>query len=357
MMLRYHLALLHHRLRRLLRRDGRLRDSDAVVETLWPEEAVSGPPAIHLPGELEKALRPAFGRLEDEIAKARGGPFRAGPTLRLRLRHAALDNRVLYSGGRRKDFVREDFVNPPPPDRSTPVVRFGRAVSPSSYVGCNFFGHWLRDDCTAWLLAEEDVAAGASRFTVWTPDWADKQKYAALFGQDWTPLARCWAEELTLYHDISHNTHKVGRYRQLRALIREARPPGPAGELVYIPRGRSGKSRPVVNEAALIAALEARGGRVFPAESAATLAATHRDCRIVISVEGSQCAHGLYALREGGGLMVIQPPTRFYNAHQEWARQLGMHYALIVADEVEEGFQVDIHRFLRTLDLLERQLG
>ena len=74
----------------------------------------------------------------------------------------------------------------------------------------------------------------------------------------------------------------------------------------------------------------------------------------VISVEGSQLSHAVYALAEGGLRFGLQPPFRFYNAHKDWADALGMHYGFVVGDMSGEGFTVDPDDIMRTIDLFPR---
>src|SRR5262245_64822203 len=112
------------------------------------------------------------------------------------------------------------------------------------------------------------------------------------------------------------------------------------------------------NEPKIIDALASRGAVVAQAEALAApeLIAKLFGARIIISVEGSQLSHALYTLRERGGLLVIQPPDRFFNSHMDWARALGIRYAFVVGEQRGAGFHIPVDDLLRTTDKLEAEL-
>jgi hypothetical protein len=78
--------------------------------------------------------------------------------------------------------------------------------------------------------------------------------------------------------------------------------------------------------------------------------------RIVISVEGSQLSHALYSLGDRAGLVVIQPPDRFFNSHMDWARLLDVRYGFVVGEQKEAGFYLALDDLLRTIDLVDAEL-
>jgi hypothetical protein len=76
------------------------------------------------------------------------------------------------------------------------------------------------------------------------------------------------------------------------------------------------------------------------------------DARVIITVEGSQAAHGVFTLAENGSLLILQPPRRFYNPHIEWTRLLGMRYGIVIGKDVDDGagFLIDPDEVLRMVD-------
>src|SRR6185295_7631888 len=95
----------------------------------------------------------------------------------------------------------------------------------SSYIGCYFFGHWLRDDCATHLLAER---FGAPK-SMPTPTWPDRDGYLKLFGQSYGRLYRAYVRQLVLFDDIHQNANKAERFRTLRSRVAEGRSSGAAG--------------------------------------------------------------------------------------------------------------------------------
>ena len=190
-----------------------------------------------------------------------------------------------------------------------------------------------------------------------TPDWADRPVYEALFEQNWPSAANGFYRSITLYHDIGVNAHKVDRFRELRARVRRNLSSGDR-RIVYIRRGRSGTRRALRNEDAVIEYLRGFGAHIHEAEQddASKLLGTCLDTDIVISVEGSQLSHALYLLRDGGGVLALQPPDRFFVSHADWAGQLGMRFAFVVGDPAEGGFTIDLGDLARTIDLLAAEI-
>jgi hypothetical protein len=78
--------------------------------------------------------------------------------------------------------------------------------------------------------------------------------------------------------------------------------------------------------------------------------------RVVMGVEGSHLCHALYAMAEGGGLCVLQPPNRFTCINKDFADCLGLRYAFLTGTEAAAGFRVEVKDLNRLLDKLERQL-
>jgi hypothetical protein len=76
------------------------------------------------------------------------------------------------------------------------------------------------------------------------------------------------------------------------------------------------------------------------------------DAAVIVTIEGSQASHGVYTLAEGGALLILQPPERFYNPHHEWARLLGMRYGITVGQKDGPGFRIHPGEALRMIDRL-----
>jgi hypothetical protein len=340
----------------LARRFGVHTDIDrdtSKVETLYPERHYDHKPALHLPGELDKITAAGFNRpIEQEVASVKGKRLYSNTLARLEVKNAYLTPRYVFSGALRKSFnhhesfsLMQDFETR---DHATLV---------SSQVGCNFFGHWLRDDCATYPLAVQD--GGGAPLIMPTPTWAEQSDYAARFEQDWTATPPTFCRNLSLYIDHGQNPHKAERFHSLRRSLRTqatARGNTAGGaEMVYLKRGPQSTSRTLTNEADVIALLENMGCYIHEAESGvASLESAALDARIMIGVEGSQLSHALYTMRDQGGLLVLQPHNRFFTSHLDWCREMDMEFAFMVGEAEQGGFSMDLGVLQRTLELLDR---
>lgn len=222
------------------------------------------------------------------------------------------------------------------------------AALASSAMGTRYFGHWLRDDCARYLLAE---AAGASLCTC-RPDFRHGADYEAAFGQDWTPIDRGWIDHLVIFNDYAQNALKRARYDVLRARLRARYGAGAGRRWVYLRRGASGEPRAIENEDGLTTALSRRGFEAIDIEQAgvAELAAALMDAEAVISMEGSHLAHCAFACPESCALLVLQPADRFSPNHRGWAQCLGMGFGFVVGPRGAGGYRFDPGEIFRTLD-------
>jgi capsular polysaccharide biosynthesis protein len=120
-------------------------------------------------------------------------------------------------------------------------------------------------------------------------------------------------------------------------------------------RGVSGTQRALANEAEIVSALARRGVVILQAEalSARELVDKLFGARLVISTEGSQLSHALFTLRDDGGILVIQPPDRFFTSHMDWARALELRFGIAVGKPAEDGFYLPLDDLLRSIEAME----
>jgi capsular polysaccharide biosynthesis protein len=329
-----------------LGRDTKLHTSPDDVQILYPETAVIGPYALTLPGQLERVSAVAFnGNVEDEIAQFMGGKRRIGSTRQLSFHDVLVVNGTLHSDGRRWVFNDQAVVA-----KDKIWTEQDYAVCRSSFLGCHYFGHWLRDDCATDILASEMGAP----VSMPTPRWPDRNQYLSLFGQRQVDLNHAFVRNLILYDDVSQNEHKALRLRKLRERLRDSVLATPT-DVVYLKRGASGVSRQLVNERELIELLKKMSVRIVEPESIQTSRVIEEliDARLIISIEGSQISHALFCLRNQGALLVLQPPDRFYNPHMDWARALGMKYGALVGHPAGGGFFIPPKDLLRGIEMMQ----
>jgi hypothetical protein len=331
--------------------DVDLLKSASSIETLNPAEIISGSPCIALPEQYERVIACGF-ELDpvQEVAQLKGAPRTIGPTTQYVLDDVIVSNGTIYGRGRHKYFNKDVVFQS---DKAS-WVEHDQAALRSSFVGCHFFGHWLRDDCATHLIASNF----GTPLSMPTPLWPDRKGYLDQFGQQCVELRRAHIKRLFLFDDIYQNAHKARRFEALRARIANSQTPKRSGHIVYLMRGSGGKQRLLLNEEELTDALSRRGVVVVRAETLniSQLISELLGARIVISVEGSQLSHALFTLHDSGGILVIQPPERFFNSHFDWARALNMQYGVVVGKKVDQGFYLPIDDLLNTIDLLDKSI-
>jgi len=349
---RLYAAKYRYLLGRLFSPRSDIRNAAAAADVLCPQETTVGEPAVYLDGQLDKIVRVQDETtLDIEMARIKGGRRLHAPTIAYRIDSPVLLDGALYKG-------RNNRLIAPPGTvrfRDKEPRHFKTAALSSSYVGIKYFGHWLRDDCSTYLLAKDQ----GDPLCIRSPEWPDKAAYADLFEQDWSATDRAFIDRLTVLQDFSQNSLKRKRYEVLRTMVRRRTKPANPGGIVYLRRGAGGKPRILENEDALIDALANRGVTVLMAEetSVEAILSALLDAGILITVEGSQQEHAAFALSEQGGVIALQPPDRFNNLVKDWAECLGMAYGFVVGDRVEKGFSIDISAVLRTIDLVFGRLA
>lgn len=216
---------------------------------------------------------------------------------------------------------------------------YSSACLVSSYMGCKYFGHWMRDDLPKYLAALD----------IDTPISCLKNKTAHQISYenvlDVKPIFYCSGaiKKLTILEDYSQNAYKVRRYRKFRETIshnyKKSTKRG-----VMILRGGDGSERKINNEHEVAEYLSGIGFDILDI-TCSSVDEIIKKCRvdIVIGVEGSHLGNCLYSINEGGCIITIQPPYRFNNVYKDYADCMDMNYAFLVANESEcHGLSVDI---------------
>ena len=343
--------MLHSEAARLLTR--RAPEDWPPAETPPITGAFAVRPAIYDPDQLDRVVKVGFGRtLAQQKDKLDQVEAPSAPATRMEF------SDITWIGGRFYTRDKTYFMIPGNPltQTGTTCPRYDHVVITNSRPGLRYFGHWLRDDCAA---REMDLPGDATLLSLTRPDWADSRYYETVFDQSWIDTKAFFARKLTVLTDIGFSPDKRKRLQKLRARLRQNAPANDRpGRIVYIRRGPGSVPRTMENEDALVAALSAAGVGVVDAESGGdAISREILDAKIIISIEGSQLSHATYNLAEGGAILVLQPPDRFYNPHHDWSRLLGMRYAIVVGRISEKSYTVDPDEVLRMLDTVTHAIG
>jgi Glycosyltransferase 61 len=330
---------------------GLYRDVACEAVEQWTVSGASQrpvPPARFLPGQLEKILDTEFAPVDTVVRAFRGGfDSDDGETLGFRLRNVHLVDGVLY-GARSLRHLRQR-------QRRQPFYRVpATTVSGTlyeSWIGNQWFGSWLMEDCITYGLAHEHGRPITTRPLPRDGHIAD---YEARLGMAPERVQDVHFDELVLFEDPGHNEGKRQRADRLRERLvaGASRQPHPG---VYLLRGDAGDRRLLLNEKAIAEALAQRRGFKVIDPLQSTVGEIVEACagaRVVAGVEGSQLVHGLVTMPTDAALFVIQPPHRVVSTLKLSTDRQGQTYAFVIASGGKEEFSVSLEDVERTLDLL-----
>ena len=324
-----------------------------VADKEWvlrPATFSNVPPAIFAESDLARVT----GTMPDtsvdfELRRIRGGPREHRATLAFQLSDVSLRDGFLLKGPWSHRLLKDPQRSP----RNTPVLSV-----PEASIGCTFFGnvyfaHWITDDLTLHLAAQEFAPPIAAHRKL----YHHEPGYRALFGIEPAVAPRAHIERFTMLDDFGQNAYKAERYSTLRNRLRHACPTPGANPRIYLRRGTHGAPRTLVNTTEVEAWLASQGFLILDpdTQSPEEIARLASGAQIAISVEGSHMIHGFMHLAENGVLCQIQPPYRFNNLFKDYTDCLGMRYAFVVGLPVEGGFTLPLDELKRFLDRVEGQ--
>ncbi len=182
---------------------------------------------------------------------------------------------------------------------------------------------------------------------------ADYRKFFGLQAQTFRQV-RCG--ELIIIEDVSQNDYKRKRYNLLRNRLKKVGG-DKSGHGVMILRGTSGQHRVLVNESEVAQYLVInRGFTIIDPQcmSVKEIIGGIQNAKIVVGVEGSTMAHGLFSIADGGTICTLQPHYRFSSLYKEHTDCIGLHFAYVVGYPAPQGFTINLDELGKTLDLIER---
>jgi hypothetical protein len=333
--------------RRTFTGPGTLESVAVSKDIVCPEEKAELSPVVFLSGQLEKVTgAPLESTVAAEIRATTAREVNHAATIAYHIRDAALLGAVVYSRNLKYP-VSDAFVA-----SKTRPIQIEKAVLASTFTGLKYFGHWMKDDCTLRLLCEDF----GNPLCVRIPPHSDIVKYAGYFGQDWsTSTDSAWINHIVIMQDFAQNSFKKQRYEKLRSRIKVRFGGQQASSFVYLKRGATGASRLVHNEAEIIDELLKRGFIVLDVavDSLEQVLTVLSQARLVVSMEGSHCAHCVAAMPSGSGLMLLEPPNRFCANQRGWTDCLSIRTGFVVGDAVGDANTLfSVSEILKTIDLM-----
>lgn len=337
-------AHLLHRLAKMRRREVK-----EMAERCWevaPAQTTIAPPAIFLPGQLERVTGFQFASPNYAVEMFGGYEVQHAATVVYEVRDVLFIDGVLYKG-RASSFLKPSHSKIPSFRVKEEVLEGALYSTPG---GNTYFGQWLIDDCVTYPLAAEHGI----------PVSVDQRKsehrlaYKALLGMDPLMISSSIVRKLVLFEDFGQNSHKSARFRAISDRLTAAAPQS-AHPGVFVIRGTTGNRRVLLNEMEIAERLrERRGFRVInPMEmKVKDIIAACTGARVVVGVEGSQLVHAILTLKPADSILAIMPPTRFCSALKDIADRDGISFGFTVGLPRGDDFTADPDELERTLDLL-----
>lgn len=338
-------------LRRLLRRvicgPGTPDSVSFRQEILCREERTTVPQPLFFEHHLSRITEGTGHQpIENEIKSVLANTYTHEPTVAYHIKGAIIHNGSVYASNMRYNISDRALEH-----RFQPVQQFGSAGLTSSAAGHTYFGHWLRDDCLKYLLAEQagvPICIG-QKFS------GHQKMYASYFGQNWTPTESALIDDLVIFQDHAQNSLKKKRYQELQDRLSRIFPDGDRDKLVFLRRGRAGSPRFIANEDELLTCLAREGVEVVDVEDDLSVIISQlKKAKLVISIEGSHISHCTYSLASGCALLVLEPPDRFTATHRHWTTCRGIHFGFVVGELQCNGYKFSSKEILQ---LSERLLG
>lgn len=315
-----------------------------------PPASVPCRPALFTPDHFSRVTQCAFGttlgQLHDVLA---ADHYVESPLETHEVQDATMVGGIIFN--RNAPILHSAFVQGGFSDTLASAPVLDDVVLINSMPGLRYFGHWLSDDTSAFEAFRDQPNV----ISLPLPTWDNAPVYASLFDHAWSQQMVARSRKLTLIRDLGFSRQKADRYRALRDRLRQNFGPVPdnRSKVVFLRRGPSGDPRQIANSAQLENRLAAAGVSIVTAEGdTRQLISEMLDAAVIITIEGSQDRHAIYNLRDGGGMLTLLPPDRFYVATHEWVRCLDMHSGMVVGSVAEGGFMIDPDEVLAMVDQL-----
>ncbi len=318
---------------------------------ICPSDITNTPPAIYVASSLDRitALSP-WRNWETERHSIEGRDTEHAATRAYLIKDVTISGSFLFHGAARtqEGFGSFKLLQ----NNNNSKEHLSEACLTSCWSGSHYFGVFMRASLPQEMLAQH----AETTISMVTKPYDHEAGYRRLLQLPLpTPVTSAHVKRLTLYTDYAHNASKAVRFSELRRRLRTSVGSVGIGRPgAYLKRGETGERRIVVNEQALEDVLSAKGFDIVEPAKLSPREVSKRllDVPIIVSVEGSHLAHGIYSVAEGGTFLVLQPPDRFAMAFKEFTDRAGMRFAFTVGHPADNGFSIDIDELERTLDLL-----
>jgi Glycosyltransferase 61 len=328
-----------------------IEDACAESWVVEPSLTQSVQPSIYLPGDLDRVTGAIeFSTLPREMESLTAEVRVHAATTAFRLRNVVVAEGGLYSGRWRERLMTRERAEA---DNGS-EKRMKSGVVACSWCGNHFFGHWITDDLTLHLAAEEI----GHPFILKRKSYLHEPGYRRLLSIWCDQVASMRFGEVVVLRDFGQNAYKKKRYEVLRNRLKQQFRPVQARR-VLLRRGSLGVSRDIVNNSEFESFLIRHGFTVVDPEklTPSEIVEQTMGAEVVMGVEGSQIPHALLTMAERGILCCLQPPFRFANTFKGYTDCLGMRYAMLVGHAAPGGFRIDLNDLGRILEKIDTELA
>lgn len=333
-------------------REYQLIEKEMVLSTDIP---------IHLEGELSRVKQVPFGiSLKQELNEFNSKTYIAGPFYQYQLENLlVLKNRIYFD---KYEYNLNPLKETPRFYNSDEISEYSSASFSSMRISTVFFGHWLREE----LMLIDYLQGRDKNIISSSPLTTQKKEISELFNLQFTVAPFAKIQTAKMFHGWQHTKIYKELLKKKKEQISLLTPQYETAKtnrlkIIYLKRGLSSAKRSLTNEDAMLENLAKKYNiESYIAESTPveTLYSAINSADIILSIEGSQMAHGIIAGRAGAVMACIQPPMRFYNPFKNYCTDADMKYAIFVAESGGDGdsFYIDIERFRKFIHLVEQHI-
>lgn len=312
---------------------------------------------IHLEGELSRVKQVPFGiSLEQELNEFNSETYTAGPFYQYQLENLlVLKNRIYFDN---YEYNLNPLKKAPRLYNSREINEYSSASFTSMRISTVFFGHWLREE-----LILIDYLQGMNKNIISSsPLTAQKEEISEFFNLQFTVSTYAKIHTAEMFHGWQHTEIYKNLLKEMKEKIsllnhQNQVLKNPRTKIIYLKRGLSSTKRSLTNEDEMLERLsQSYNIESYIAESTPIekLYSAIYSADIILSIEGSQMAHGIIAGRPGAVMACIQPPMRFYNPFKNYCTDSDIKYAIYVAEiGHNDSFYVDIERFRKFIYVVE----
>ena len=316
-----------------------------VIEHAPAENSTYLPP-ITLDGQLERVTGNRLRPVKEVIRNATALDQFHTATVLHRLDGVILDNGFLYRGGR------AEYLSSLGMPQLKQIAHEEEAVLCSTSSGARYFGDWMITDNLLECIAQEvnQLPLKVRPHTNYAdlPDLNRILQLSSLYRDD-----TVYIKHLYIPDDMGYNQNKVNRLNQLRKRYLDyANDKNNAQDKIYILRGEKASPRLLTNESEITDYLKTCGFAIInPSElTVDEIASATANSEIIIGVEGSQLSYGTLGIKEGGTMIVIQPPYHFQSSFRPRCASIGVGWGFLVGIENEGGFELPLDDLKRLLE-------